>query len=233
MTSNNVPSRNNLILGVIAELFRRPGGRKGNDDLLILFLATAILFGIATAPFKILLRKKIGPNALNIFEILSGTAFWALCSIMTWSIMKEYSNDDFDNLYSQYFYNSTVLIAIFVSFIFLALYTLIKGFIEETKAKFKISGNWTEDNYRGDSLLFQRHVSTPQQQYNIWKKIEPSFCFKWSLLISIIHPVLGLPLLFTSIAFWVNEQYHVKYKWETIDTSNNAGSNEIGFVEGV
>lgn len=234
MSLNNTPSSNNLVLGLLGESLKRlSGDKRGGFDTLIILFVVAIMFVIATAPFKILLRKNIGTKALSVFDVILGSVFFGLWAFITWNIRQEYLDEVLNSGYEIYFFNQSVLLIITIVFGLMALITLIKGFIEEAKAGFKLTGKWAEDNFRGDSILFKKHIKNHSMILHVWKKAEPSFCFKWSFLLLLIHPLLGFPFIFASISFAVNEYYHVKYKWETIDTSNNGDSNEIGFVEGV
>jgi hypothetical protein len=225
---NNMPSSSNLILGILGEMFRKFTPRsKDSNDIVVVLLVVAILFVIATTPFKILLRKNFGTKAISILDIVMGAMFFAVWSIIAMFILANHYEYSKDTLYEAYFFNKYVLFAIAAIFVSITLNTLIKGFREESRNKFQMNDNWINDNYRGDSIMFQKHVTNNKMQLRVWKNIEPGFCFKWSFFLLIIHPLLGFPLFFASIAFWINEYYHVTYKWEKLSQhENNTYSNK-------
>ena len=227
----NLPSNNNLIIGLIGEIVRSLGGKTSDTTAALLFivLCLAFLFAIATAPLKILLRKNFGQKAINSVEIILGAIFFSGCAYLPYYLSLNTTKDTHSNLYEAYFYSPLILNSIAIVLLSVALITLILGFREEAKNKFNHSGNWLADNYRGESILYGKYIKDPALQYKVWRRIEPAFCFKWSFFLLIIHPILGLPFLFSSIGFWINEFYHVKYKWEKIDShtqeANTAGDS--------
>lgn len=222
-----MPSNNNLIVGLIGEIIRKIGGggkREGGVSAVEIFLALlalSILLVIAAAPFKILLRRNFGNNTVNFVEAIFGAVFFGLWALLAGSFaMDSHSHTGF---YEAYFLNPVIMSVISVFLSAIAIATLIKGIVEDSKNKFNHDSNWLADNFRGQSILYGKYIKDPYMQFKVWRKIEPGFCFKWSFLLLIIHPLLGFPLLFASTAFWLNEYYHVKYKWERIDFHGFSG----------
>jgi len=235
MALQNLPSSSNLILGVIGEIFKKISGTPSKNDksssvgeVLLVILAVAILFVIAAAPFKILLRRNFGQNAISTVETIFGSLFFGLCSLLALSIGMSSSSSDNTSGYTLYFENIYVLSAISTIFFGIAVFTLFKGLRENAAHKFSKKGDWVTDNYRGDSILYSDKVNDQETLMKVWRSVEPSFCFKWSILLTFVHPLLGIPLLFSSTSFWINEHYHVVYKWKTIDVPNISTNTEVG-----
>jgi uncharacterized membrane protein len=227
-TLPNLPSSSNLILGLIGEIFKIFSGkisRKSANDLgeaLLALLCVAILFAIATAPFKILLRKNFGKNAISVLEVIFGSLFFVLCALTNLVFILDPMRIDTGNYYEMYFTNPYVLGLISTILFSIGIFTLTKGLRENSKHHFSTKIDWIADNYRGDSILYQNYITDNETMCRIWRIVEPGFCFKWSFVLLIIHPILGIPLLFTSVAFWVNEYYHVHFKWEKLIFENQS-----------
>lgn len=237
MSLQNMPSSSNLIMGIIGEILRIGTGKgkgKALIEVLLSVLVVAVIVAMATAPFKILLRKNFGPNAISVADIIFGAVYfglWAFISFLIWD-NSYYTHQS--GIYSRYLSNSYGLFIITLILSTITIVTVIKGFKEEFRSRFRESEDWISENYRGYSLLFEKYITNNKMQYKVWKNLEPRFCFKWSFLFLIIHPLLGFPMLFASVAFWVNEWYHVKYKWERLSelNSNPKFKDENSFANG-
>jgi hypothetical protein len=174
------------------------------------------------------LRKNFGNNTINPIEIIFGALFFGLWAFLA-GRMALSENAPQAGTYEAYLNNPIVLTIISGIFIVIALVILIKGFFEDGKNKFNHNSNWLADNYRGQSLLYQKYIKDWGLQMKVWKKLEPAFCFKWSFILLLAHPLLGFPLLFASTAFGLNEYYHIKQKWESGEfQAFAAGNNSSG-----
>lgn len=220
-----MPSNDSLKVGLAGEVIKKIGN-KSNTEILVAIFIFLIIFAVAIAPLKILLRRNFGNNVLNSVEIIFGAIFFAFWGYLACYLLAVTKHNSFDSLYRSYFFNSVVLGLIATIFVIISLVTLIKGFREINKGRFSHSSNWLAENFRGQSILYQKYVKGPPLQFKVWRKLEPAFCFRCSFVLLIIHPLLGFPLLFSSTAFWANEFYHVKFKWEEIDFSETNGFNE-------
>jgi len=223
-TMENLPSSSNLVLGILGEMFKKVNEKNAKNvgDSLLVLLCIAILFAIATAPFKILLRKNFGQNAISVLEVIFGALFFVLCALIPLVFILNPKPVDTVSYYEMYFTNPYFLGLISLIFFSIAVFTLSKGLSENSKHKFNTKKDWITDNYRGDSILYQNYITDHETRLKVWKSVEPSFCFKWSLVFLLIHPLFGLPLLFASVAFWVNEYYHVHFKWEKLNAENQS-----------
>jgi hypothetical protein len=191
-------------------------------------LVVAILFVIAAAPFKILLRRNFGQNAISALETVFGALFFGFCSLSALGYGMSTYYQESPTAPSNYYENIYVTSTISMVFFSIAVFTLIKGLRENAVHKFSKKSDWVTDNYRGDSILYHNKINDQETLMKVWRSVEPSFCFKWSVLLAFVHPLLGIPLLFSSTAFWVNEYYHVVYKWKTIDVPNVSTNSEVG-----
>lgn len=245
MLPDNIPSSKSLIWGIAGEIIRKlpiqnPDPKKPPKTALEglgILLAMAILFSIATAPFKILMRRNFGPKAISAGEIFLGFFFlvYSGAGLVAFSLRQIAKKDESDlktlqNPYAMHYgvqvdaahhwdtywgvYQASVLFI-------LAIVVLVIGLRAYFKAQRIDSDDWVVNNYRGDSVFFSKTVTSQKMRERVWYKFEPVACVVISFCSFFILGFVAFPLLFCSIAFAVNEYYHIKFKWEKLLTGNN------------
>lgn len=217
------PSGEEFFGGGVGQMIRN--SMSETKELLWFLLISFILFLSLTEPLKVLIRRNIGGKALKFKRLLAGTSFY-----MTWAIAWGWIS-----LGSIYAYFNTDYLEPNVGLILLSLYGLAgaitvgwaairilkRGMDEHYQAKTVNSRNWEELEFRGQNFYlvtgkgryaehFQRILHQRSQAY-LWYNAEPIFCVKVSLIL-LLNPVIGIPALATSLAFWFNEWYIVYHK---------------------
>lgn len=230
---DNMPSTKNLIWGIIGEMSRKvdPHKIKGAGEVTIGLLIVAIVFAMATAPFKILLRKNFGSKAISIGEILIGSLFFLFFGALSHNSVIQ---DGYTVLASVDFTLGDWIYYLRPHVFFIIAYvTLVKGAVDFFKANRRDVEGWEHENYRGQSLLFNRFVTDNKSQYKIWKSVEPGFCLVVGIISIVYLKLLAFPLIFAAIAFGVCEYFHVTYKWERYQevSNKNAQANTDSFVK--
>lgn len=111
---------------------------------------------------------------------------------------------------------------------------LFRGMAEHYRAKAEDSQNWEVLEYRGDNIFMDKSFRPQNKlsqwfykknkkrffkryskyhQDRLWRIAEPQYCLRQGLkLLLLFNPVIAIPLICTSITFWINEWYHVYYK---------------------
>ena len=216
------PSGEELFGGGMGQMARNTMSE--SKDMLWFLLISFILFLSLTEPLKVLIRRNIGRKALKFGRLLAGTSFY-----MTWAIVwgwislgsiYAYFNTDYIKpsagmiLLSLYGFAGALVVT------WVAIYILRRGMDEYYQAKSFDTSNWETLEFRGNNFYlatrngyvkhFQKILNQRSQAY-LWYKAEPLFCLKVSFVL-LINPVVGIPALATSLAFWFNEWYIVYYK---------------------
>lgn len=233
---DNIPSVKNIAWGVAGEMSKKvtPKDLKGAAAPAAILLAIVAIFGVASSPFKILLRTNFGNKAITVHEIIFGAFFFVVFAFSFAMLSREVNIIDESSL--KYTVETNPVYMNYSKGMFgLALLVLVKGFFEYFRAQRKESDFWLDENYRGDSLLFRKEAKTLKMQLRTWKKIEPSLCLIISMVLFFIIDLAAIPLIISSIAFRLNEHYHVTYKWEKLEVieqsnvqsdDNNFGDNQ-------
>jgi hypothetical protein len=225
---DSIPLGDNLIVGIFSEIHKahnRPRRDKNDDtSFLIIVLIAALFLVVATEPFKVIMRRNIGKDALSLPGIIISSILYLAWAGIIWLFLY-YNNYDGNEvteypIYFQYLLNQYILISGMVCYAIFAIFILFRGFNEYNREEETIL-NVAETNivFRGQSILMGNLLDEGLDQFKIWRIAEPKACFKFALILFIIHPIIGLPIFLTSISFWINEWFHVKFKWERLKNS--------------
>jgi hypothetical protein len=165
---------------------------KANGAIVQIFIALGGLLLVGgTEPLKVLLRRGIGKFALGIGSVIVASIFYGLYSYFLLSLghKQEYQDESY----------ATWLFAGATFYLCLSIGVLICGLMEYF--------NSINSNYRGDSIFFGFLLSKSISQRVIWSVIEPITCLLIGVLLSLLHPLIGLPVAITSLSFLFNELY--------------------------
>lgn len=192
---------------------RQKTSKDENTEGKIALVLLGLLLVTGTEPFKVLLRRNIRRLSLSIDMLYVSSLLFFLWGLLIGIVGMIRSSDtvETDSIFGTWI-DPIVLFSISAFHIVLAIIILIRGRAEYRYGQtiqFESDEDIPYNLYRGESILW----STDHNAANlteIWSKKEPRFCFFLSLFLTIIHPLLGLPLLLTSIAFWFNEVAQVK-----------------------
>ena len=202
---------------------------QNNATFMKLVIVCCILFITLSEPLKVHLRKNIGRKALNLYGLLAGCLLY-----LTWGLMwAAAAIVTFISPFINYFASSnqydppTLKIGLFIPAILIGVYlaysskfwlktfrkVLVAGMEEHFRAKAEDSQDWKVLEYRGDSVKFGYLLNEGWDKEQIWRIAEPVAVLKKALKTSLVLPLIGLPIVFTALSFWLNEWYHVHYKW--------------------
>ncbi len=254
---NSMPSNKSLAWGVAGETAKKLGW--AIVVLFKFVLGIFIILGclaMIAAPMKILLREKFGRNTLKIGETLTGGLYFIICGFLVGIMRGEVMGGiergikpDPDIWLMHYYFNPTLLFIVYLSLLAIGLAVIVKGI--ELIFKFKIGAitenltddfpleeqaqfenkEWQNINYRGDSLLYKKHIKDYNSLFQAWSQYEPDWCISRSIILLFIHPLLGGPLLLSSFAFKLNEAYHVRFKWKRAKIKSETSPAIVGITE--
>ena len=239
---DSIPTADNLIVWIMTHIFRtsnRPTDPKHQDNKLYLLIAlfAALFLVVATEPYKVIMRKNIGKQALSMLGITAASILyigWAgIIGIILYST--NYGGSDINeySVYVQYLCNQYILISGIACYVIFAVYILVRGVNEYFHNSADENDDVLSIPFRGNSVIMGHLINQGWTQNKIWRTAEPRACFRFGLILTIIHPIIGLPLFLTSISFWVNEWYHVSFKWERLQQAYkqmNAQAQMAGFI---
>jgi hypothetical protein len=204
-------------------------------SLMKLFILFVILFIAFTEPLKVYLRKNIGKKALNIYSLLAGCTLYLAWGLILLAIAGVvilfpllYYMDKSNESEQGYITFIRIIFCILIGLFFgsAARYwlktfrsILYAGMNEHFRAKAEDSQDWRVLEYRGDSIKFGYLLNQGWDQERIWRIAEPVAVLKKALATSLFQPLIGLPIVFTALSFWLNEWYHVHYKWAKMKES--------------
>jgi len=225
---DNMPTGGNLIIIIIKKIFgegrlihgnEKEGKDEGMRYVYIGLLILALILVVCTEPLKVIMRKRIGKSALSLTGLIAGAILmFAWAAITGFGFLDVYySNKDDLTGYGRYVFNPISLWLIIVAYSAFGVYILKRGITEYDAAKTRVDKPLREMHYRGDCIVLAKLVNKGVPQRLVWCRAEPWHCFKIGFLITILHPLLGLPLLLMSISFAVNECFHISYKWKRLN----------------
>lgn len=209
---SDLPTGKNLLSGLAGEIFkmvRKPSkDRKDSSQKvsLVILMLFALFCVIATEPFKVVFRKRIGERALDIGGIIASCTLYLAWAIIMLGLALGSIHSKLLSVYgmSLHIY---ILLGISISYFIITAYILWIAMDEHYRAKSEGSMDLEEVNYRGDSIFMERYKKKGWSQGKIWHTAEPRTAVIWGL-IACICPPFGFPILLTAICFWVNEWYH-------------------------
>lgn len=178
------------------------------EEMLAYYLVALITL-VGTEPIKVIMRRNIGYLSLSLRRLITASVIYVIYGILLIALGK-----DAGKLELMPAFNAGAM------FYFLFTATILFLGIGEYKNAKIIYNNPKRDIlkllYRGDSLFFGNKNS----KYT-WTFKEPAIWIIISLLITIIPGLynyfllfIGLPLLFTSISFAVNEWFQTNNVWD-------------------
>ena len=230
-SSNNLlPFGDNLITSIIGEIFKngKNTNRKQDSDdgfrqFLLVILVLALFLVVGSEPLKVVMRKNIGKKALSLLGIVVAFLLfltWAgimIAALIEMNKSTGFGFGDIINTYLLFLVNPYILCPAIAGYIIFSFYFLTRGVKNYFNTRKERSDDWITLHYRGNSLYMQHLIEQGWNQKKIWMNAEPKICFRISLFITIINPIIGFPLLLTSLSFWFNEWYHVDNDWENIE----------------
>lgn len=173
----------------------KDNGKQNKAALTIVLAFIAILMVVGTEPLKVLLRNRIGKFALGIVSITISGMVYLLLGYLYYENLDVISKSDLEK---------KLLLSGALFYIFIGMGTLYCGITEYFRS--------TPDMYRGESVFFRSLIAKGVKREFIWTVVEPFSCIFVSLLLVLLHPLIGLPLLITSMSFLFNEWYNVSRK---------------------
>ncbi len=178
----------------------------------VFFIVSFIL--LSDVP-KIIFRKNIGQRALSIYGIIGSATIYITWGYLLCGIAYYYLSQmqGYPFSYITFLVHPIILVPGGIAYIVLAFNLLLKGMDEHFKAKAQKSKVWQILEYRGDSVRMNKKIRPGFSKEYIWRISEPKYLFKIGIISFLIHPLLGFPILVTSLSFWANEWYHVYFKW--------------------
>lgn len=225
---DSIPATDNLIMGLISQIFKtstNPAFKnaKEKQQFLLVVLIVSLFLVVATEPFKLILRKNIGKNALSLFGVIAVCILYFLCAVSMAVLIYEfnYHNDISEYpAYVQFLFNQYILLSGVISYIIFTVFVFARGLNEYHRLKEDKNDELQHVIYRGESIFMKPLLAQGLTEAKIWSEEEPTSCFKFCLILTLIQPIIGLPMFLTSISFWVNEWFHVKYKWLKLQDVN-------------
>lgn len=222
---DSIPLGDNLILGLLREIYKTATSspmaqnekqKKEADERkakLIIALMLALFAVVATEPLKVILRRNIGKYALSMLGITIASILYLTYALFLITLLGATNFGDRPitdfPLPAQFLLNKYILVAGVIFYSVLAIHVFMRGMDEYYKARGIIPQNPVQHIYRGDCLFMDSMYNKGFSQHIIWRVSEPKTCFKISVILTVITPLIGLPLLFTALSFWINEWYHV------------------------
>ena len=185
---------------------QKPDNSTIKDGAIILGLITVV----GTEPYKILLRKNIGKLSLSMPRLAICSFLYFLWAILLYVLIDtgSFENPDLPSLWV----SSNALWVAAITYTILPVGLMVLGFIEHLNASHAYRNpnlNEAVHIYRGHSNLFSSLILSGTEPEKVWGTHEPIACFLFSLVVTALNPFIGLPLLGTSISFWVNETFHM------------------------
>jgi hypothetical protein len=173
----------------------------------------AVILGLitiaGTEPYKLLLRKNIGKLSLSIPRLAVCCFLYLVWAVFIYALINtgSFENSDLPALW----FSPNALWVAAITYTILPVGLMILGFVESRQASYAYNNIPDEAIlvYRGDSNFFASLILNGTDPDKVWGTHEPLTCFLASLAITALNPFIGLPLLGTSISFWVNEIFQV------------------------
>lgn len=214
---DNIPPLKDILWGIAGEMSRKTAPKYLKFAVepagIVLVIITAL--GFASAPFKILLRKNFGPDAISLREIIAGALFFFVAAFTFFDKLYGGVSLEYAKAESNYIIWSLFLTPYILNT--LGIIVLIKGWIERSKASKIDSDDWIENNFRGEPIFFKKRIKSDKTLYRTWKRTEPGWCLLLSIVMLRINAYVGLVLIISTLAFYLNEYRHVTFKWEKLD----------------
>lgn len=184
---------------------------KNSKAIAVLLSAfTALLLIAGSEPFKLLLRKNIGRSVISIRGAIISSLFYFGYSYF---LYLEYRSGIWNALPLSLFgrdFDGIRLNNIFLPGV--GLYLLL-GIIVPVLGIKKYSRKATiHPSFRGESILFNDLLKKHQnkaKQLICWLVLEPVFILTLTSLVTVLNPLIGIPLLIQSFAFISNEYFQV------------------------
>lgn len=219
---------NGLVKFLFKQLFFRSIRPTGKNPKLInyrnytIFLLFFLLMAVAfTEPYKVILRRRIGYKSLSYKRLLLAILIYFLWGSFLLLTSAPINPKDLE-IYSEA--GIVALISGGIFYYLLCLFLLIQGTKEYFKARKEFKAdkhleNWQSHIYRGQSIFFKSTLAKVSEE-KVWYVREPLICLCISLIIAFLAPaityvfiLIAIPLVYSSISFWFNEWFQVKYNW--------------------
>lgn len=211
---SDLPTGKNLVRGLGGEafkMFRKPTQNKKDSSqkfMLLGVLLLALVCVIATEPLKVIFRKRIGEDALDIGGVIIGCSIYFGWGVLLFAIAMIGAPHSIPM--PEVPYISYIFLTASAIYIALTFYIINASMNEKYRARAEESLDWNIINYRGDSILMEKYRRKGWSKEKIWYEAEPRAAFIVGLITSCFC-LIGLPVLITSICFGINEWYHCKY----------------------
>lgn len=167
-----------------------PGKPSADDRLMIIMLGILVFAGREAV--SVVFRKNFGAAGINIARLI--LCFLLFSGISTIAFFQVNSTDEFateTGTSDSHFITGMLYVT-------LALFVLVKGIAQRTKAI--KNGNFS--NYGGDSYLLSFLIKDGWKQQTIQNLAEPLLTLAIGVVLCFFNLLAGIPLIFCAISVW-------------------------------